>query len=37
MNGEAGLVRKLVSVLCQRQMIVARNKAIENSFHRIAD
>jgi hypothetical protein len=37
MNRKAGFIRKLVSILCQRQMIVARNKASENGFHRIVD
>lgn len=37
MNRKAGFIRKLVPILCQRQMIVARNKATQNSFHRIVD
>jgi hypothetical protein len=46
MNEDASLVRKLVPVLCQGQMIVALDlpegdrtsgQALENSFHRIAD
>jgi hypothetical protein len=37
MNANTGLLSKLVPILCQRQMIVSRNKALESRFHRIAD
>lgn len=37
MNEDTDRLRKLVTVLCQRQMIVALDQAIESRLHRIAD